>query len=424
MAMIRTAIIAAIGVGLAIPAASYACSKRAFYGLRAANRAHFIGTATPDILFAGVGGVRYAEWARPSDPTTERPVFGQVVSVERIGGLAAKALRQPVLQVVLVPWAYGPDCVPIPFRGSWAWLNAGTRGLFSSGVLRDSAHWAGGVPTFDVFAPQFEPYPQLLMPRGSRSADASVPVDELFELMELFPADHLLPDSAEAATAPLFAWARANPGLTRRYPIADAISGARYAVARQRLRAIKSPLFGTYKMTLAMSGTPTRTFYARTRGVPTSEWNAGGPLRPPVEDPAFVPRPDGYHLLAAVAESLASLPENCERGRDSKREGYIVVVHPPPDSTPDPQSWTGKLEVSLAQGAFRADTVLNRFARDEFDAFRRRSRARLGHETPARFARSEDGTIRVEQQITLEDGRSLTMSGVRISHDVVACRYD
>lgn len=424
----RSIVIAiAVIIALAVPTAGHACSKVGFLAMRSARTAHFIATPMADTVFAGAGSVRYVVAPGHSGPAGKRAVFGQVVSVERIGGLASRALHQPVQRVVLVPWDYGPDCTPTPWTRSAAWAAPGSRGLFTA-VLRDFAHWVGGVPTFDVLTPEMEPYPQQMQRqlRGrSLPPDSIVPMEELFQLMELLPDQRLLPDSAEAATESLFAWARANPMLTGRYPIAAALSQARGMVGRQRLRAVGSSLTGTYRLTVSLSGGPVRTFYARTGRVPDSEWNSvSNRMRHHrVDDPTIVPRPDGYYLVAAVAQSVAALPENCERGRDTSREGYIAVVHPPPDSTPDVRTWIGKLEVSLAERAFRGDTALGRFARTEFEAYYRRSRAGLPAETPARFAQSADGTIGVEQRLTLEDGRSLTFSGMRVSSDVVACRW-
>lgn len=426
MAMSRSMLITvAGGIALAVPVASHACSKVGFYPVRSASTAHFIGMSMADTVFAGAGSVRYVVAPGHSGPAGARAVFGQVVSVERIGGLAPRALRQPVRRVVLVPWDYAADCTPTPWTRSAAWVEPGTRGLFT-GVLRDSAHWAGGVPTFDIFTPEMEPYPtqvQRQLRGRSLSTDSIVPIEELFQLIELFPEERLLTDSAEAATEQLFAWARANPTLTRRYPIAHALSLARGRVGSQRLRAIESPLTGTYQMTVSLSGGRARKFYARTRRVPNSEWSSNSLLPRRLDDPTIVPRPDGYYLLAAVAESLGALPESCERGRDANREGYIAVVVPPPDSTPDARGWTGKLEVSLAERAFPADATLRQFAKEAFGASYGRARAGLPAEMPARFAQSADGTIRVEQRLTLDDGRSLTISGIRISPDIVACRW-
>ena len=426
MAMSRRLITAAVGIALAVPTPGHACSKIGYHYTRSATKAHFIGTSTGDTAFAGGGSVQFVVAPGHSGPAGQRAVYGQVVSVESIGGLASRALRQPVRRVVLVPWDYAADCTTTPWMRSAAWVEPGTRGLFT-GVLRDSAHWAGGVPTFDVFAPETEPYPHgvLRLLRGLPfSADTFVPIEELFQLTELFPEQRLLPDSAEAATAELFAWARANPTLALRYPIAGVLWLARDGVRTQRLRAIESPLTGTYEMTVTLSGAPARTFYARTRGVPQSEWDVNRSHSPRIDDPTFVPRPDGYYLLTAVARSVAALPDSCEQGLGADRDAsYIAVVNSPPDSAADAGSWTGKLEVHLVTRAFVGDSALRRFARVESNVSYERYRAGLPAETPARFARSADGAISVEQRITLADGRWLGISGTRISPDTVACPY-
>ena len=411
--------IAVAGIALACPSMGRACSRMGFHPtVRLPTMAHFIATAMADTALAGPGIVPYVRPKR-AEPARGGPVFGQVVSVTRIGGLAARTLREPVERVVLVPWDYGADCAPIPWTKSAAWVAPGTHGLFT-GVLRDSAHWAGGVPTFDVFAPDFEPYPQRIDHQlGGRGArEGFVPAEELFDLMELFPDWRLLPDSAEAATRALFQWARANPELARRYPIADALNGARAMVRTQRIRAIESPLTGTWRLSVSLAGAPARTFYIRTERVPTSHWDSTF-TRPRVDDPTVVPGVYGYYLLAAIAQTLESLPV-CNRG--SAPHGYIAVLNAPPVSDGNARVWIGELEARIPERAFPGDTALERFSMLAFGAYSRRSRAGMTPERPARFTQSPDGTMRVEQVQTLLGGESLALSGVRIAPDVIGCR--
>ena len=414
------AIAGALGCALMLPTAGHACSKTGLVTHRSPTTAHFIGTAIQDTMFAGRGNVEYVVATGHSGAGVSRPIFGQLVSVERIGGLASRALRQ-VRQVVLVPWDYGADCTPTPWTRSAAWVATGERGLFTA-ELRDSAHWAGGLPTFDVFAPEFEPYQQKTQTRPLRRAvaDSMVPIDELFQLMELFPDVRLLPDSADFATEALFMWARANPALAQRFPISHVVALARFAVGRQRLRAIRSPLTGTYRMTMSFAGRPAREFYLRTRGMPDSEFTAG-PRRSAgaSDDLTYVPPVEGYYLLVAVAESLTALPRDCAIDRDMDREGYIAVLHTPSDSAA--RRLSGKIDLDVAQSAFPGDLELERFARDE--TYYRRSPAGLARRTPASFSRGADGTITVEQTLTLDDGRTISFTGVRLSPDVVACRW-
>src|SRR5688572_20321787 len=156
--------IMAVGTALALPTAGHACSMGGFPARRAANTAHFIATPMADTVFAGVGSVQYVLGPSPSTLSGlpgVRTVYGQVVAVERIGGLASRTLGGSVQRVVLVPWDYREDCKTTMWTSGAAWAEVGARGLFT-GILRDSAHWANGIPTFDVLVPQLQPYPQQL----------------------------------------------------------------------------------------------------------------------------------------------------------------------------------------------------------------------------------------------------------------------
>ena len=416
----RSLRIVALTLAMGIPATGHACSRIGFHPtVRLVTTTHLIATATTDTVLAGAGPVRYIVSPGHSGPARDRVVFGQVVSVRRVGGLAPRPAEISFDRVVLVPWDYAADCTPTPWTRSAAWIDPGSEGLFTA-TLRDSSHWAAGIPTYDVFAPQFQPYPQRIdRQRGSRRAPvAIVPLEELFELMELFPDYRLLPDSADAATAPLFRWARTNPELTGRYPIADALVQARAMVRNQRIRAIDSPLIGTWQLSVSLSGAPARTFYIRTEGRPTSHWDSVSVVQP-VEDPTFVPGVYGYYLLAAISQSIDSLPSSC---RDRGRHGYISVLNAPAKRVADTLLWTGELEAKIPERAFPGDTALGQFSRAAFNAFSQRWRAGLTPERTARFIQSADGTLRVEQVQKLEGGQSLTLSGTRITRDVVECR--
>lgn len=152
--------VGSIALALVFSAApTYACSKVGFLGVRLDRDAHFIAVATPDSVYAGAGTVKYAVAPGHSGPLGDRRIYGQVVRVERIGGLAAPLLQRSVSKVVVVPWDYAADCTPVPWTRSTAWLPANERGLLTA-TLRDSAFWTNGIPTFDVHTPDMQPYPQ------------------------------------------------------------------------------------------------------------------------------------------------------------------------------------------------------------------------------------------------------------------------
>jgi len=171
-----------------MPAASPACSKRdlPFYG----SGPMFIGSATSDTVAVGVGGVKYRIGGGHFGRGAQREFYGQVVQVEKLGVALRTSLRSVlkggVNQVILVPWDYGPDCHPVPWSRSARWVERGVRGLFF-GSLRDTVHWVGGLPTFDVHSPESVPYVSApgYRPRGRGDTGGSVPADSALTPDEL-----------------------------------------------------------------------------------------------------------------------------------------------------------------------------------------------------------------------------------------------
>ncbi|HLA14005.1 MAG TPA: hypothetical protein VJZ25_03195, partial [Gemmatimonadaceae bacterium] len=222
--------------------------------------AHFIAVSTPDSVYAGPGTVKYIVAPGHSGPLGDRRIYGQVLRVEKIGGLAAPLLQRSVTEVVVVPWDYAADCTPVPWTRSSVWLPPDERGLLTA-TLRDSAFWANGIPTFDVHTPDMQPYPQRAaqqMRRRNVPPDTLMSIEEFFSLLEILPEQRELADSAERAVKPLFHWARANPELARLYPAAAALGRARSAVVNALVRAIRSPLVGTYRLSFRVGERPER----------------------------------------------------------------------------------------------------------------------------------------------------------------------
>ena len=219
------------------PTTARACSKLPFLTVQMPRGVHLVGTVQADTVAAGPGDVRYAVSAGHYGPARERPIYGQVVEIERIGGLAARGLAPAVKRVVLVPWGYGPDCRPTPWTRSARWVAPGTRGLFTA-TLRDPAHWAGGLPTFDVHTPGGNPYPQAVAPGlHDRTADSILAVHDYFSVLEMLPTLEQARSSPAEAYQPLFRWAEQRPELARRYPASEILGYARHEIGSQRLQS-------------------------------------------------------------------------------------------------------------------------------------------------------------------------------------------
>jgi hypothetical protein len=392
-----------------------------FVGIASSRQAHFIGIASGDTVFAGPGDVKYDVAPGHFGPPVDRRIYGQRVAVERVGGPAADQLRG-FSHVVLVPWDYAADCTPTPWARSARWVDADTRGFFIA-RLRDKAHWSEGVPTFDVFTPEMYPYPQRVgrMLRGQAMASI-MDLDQVFALADLLPGETELRDSAEIAAAPLFAWARSNPGLAQRYPASEVIRMVRYSVGVSRLKRIRSPIAGTYRFTTTLPDGKPRTYYVRTRSVPTSAFNLIEPEQR-LADPTEIRKPAGYYMLVSAEFTPDSLPTDCMKGRRPHREGYIAVLDQPATATTRGKEWRGKIEMSLLRSLFPQDSTAAQFARAEFERFSQRWRARVPAETPARFIEGSDGILRVEQEITLNDGRKSVTHGERLSSTTITCQW-
>ncbi len=125
---------------------------------RSSDDVFFIGAALSDTLLAGAGHQKWGTGPGHSGYGRSRKIFGQLVQIERLQGVSATRLPGGTKTVVLVPWDYGPDCSTVVWGETARWTAPGTRGVFEA-TLRPRDEWVNGIPTLDVFAPDFSPYP-------------------------------------------------------------------------------------------------------------------------------------------------------------------------------------------------------------------------------------------------------------------------
>ncbi len=399
------------------PAAGRACSLSGFPIAQGRATAFLVVTTAADTVEAGAGDVSFEVSAEADEQRNPRTVYGQVADVERIGGAAARGLDPSVRRVVLVPWGYGADCRTTIWMSSARWVEPGTRGLFTA-ALRDRAHWAGGLPTFDIFTPYSEPYPQNAdSNRGGEAADSLLSIEDYASLLETLPVlgdDDSFPAGGYDA---LFRWARERPALAAMYPAREMLDLARYDLAYERLRSLEPPLVGTWRFEARLGNGAPRVVYARTRERPTTWWNTAP--SGPDEDPNGWDGADGYSIVSSAALLPDSLPLGYGPDRDMSREGYLYLMLEPERGTGG-QAWRGKIETELITRFFPHDAALQRFARDAGAEARRRDERGEPDDAPARFVLAPGGTARVEQTIRLRDGRTLRVTGTRISRTTIA----
>src|SRR5687767_8598305 len=148
----------------------------------------FIATSTGDSLPSS-GQPSWNADATPEN-VLRGPAFSPLLRLDRISTYASpdlrKAIRSAGNRVLVIPWAYGPDCRSATFDGGASWLPFGSRVLFG-GSLRPRAEWVDGVPTFDVGHPRNIPYPIAdAYVRETKGKDALSP-DDLLSFLDSIP---------------------------------------------------------------------------------------------------------------------------------------------------------------------------------------------------------------------------------------------
>ena len=319
---------ALLGALVLAPRVAAACSLASPWesSTRRPGRVEFLGAPTPDTVLAGAGAMPSGSGPGHLGPTRAgRAIHGQVVRVRRLSAAADPALAAAVKRaggrVVLVPWDYGPDCSPLPWGRSARWLPDPVGGLFTA-VPRDPAHWADGMPTFDL-TPVFVPYTGAPAPEpGARSGGEWLAPDELFELLATLPTSDAVEERLDEAYAPLRAWIAAHPGAADREPVREVVRHMAYSLSHLRMRRREVALVGTWRVTVVMptadgGAADSVTFHVRTADRPTGTAGGRGASRG-----VYV------HACAHAAEAaLAGMREfgGCRGGGAVGAEGYVAV---------------------------------------------------------------------------------------------------
>jgi hypothetical protein len=299
---------------------------------------------------------------------------------------------------------------------------------------RAESLWVNGVPVFDAFVAAMEPYPLSPVYRSSdrRSqafrAATNMTAAEYFDLVSTMPTRQDLWENPDEAWRQFLSWRDANPEMLRLYPanqaadqLATDVRFRKVVMQRQRMDPV---IGGTWRMTVSLDGGTEQQFHLRTYPGVSGEWRPANwrppsPPPDPLEDP---PVPEAYEVYAAGSVSLETLRTGCRTEPLPRGEGYMYVIDPPRADGGSARDWRGWIDPRLIRGQFPADSALARFQRDEWEEGRLRRRNARDFDAPARFWVDDDGTMRVEQTLSLADGRSLFLRGERISTTTIDCR--
>ena len=318
------------------------CSRMSIPFGRDMRHIYLLGSASKDTIQVSAGKVDASEGEGHSGTGRQRPLFGQIIRVERVGRTWSTLLPRTTSEVVLVPWDYGPDCRPVYWGRSAQWADAGTRGVFSA-TIRDRHDWTDDRPTLDVFAPEFTPYPSaygyqrdLSFARDdSTLRDRLLSAEQFLDLIDVLPLSDTGEVQADSAIAPLLRWSEANPALALRWPAIEILRIQRVIAEDESVRRRPSPVAGTFRVTVTFGSGDSTVLYARTERQPMSMIRGRGQdvlaRTPPIE---------GYYLMAHYAASVAELRMDYK----GQYTSYHAVSLVPILTTKDSTVWRGEVD--------------------------------------------------------------------------------
>ena len=210
------------------PAESPVCSRMTFAVGRDTVTTFFVGRALPDTVLTGPGTVRFEATSGHWGSGNARPIYGQIIAIDQLGGAGARALeaafvRAGARRVVVVPWDYDAACQPVPWSGSRKWVETTEPGFYRV-RLRPESLWVDGRPVLDAFTADLDPYPHgLFFQRGYGGTDV-LRRGPALSAAEYFAFHSALPEWGEAArdraaaAQALAAWELAHPEIAQKYP--------------------------------------------------------------------------------------------------------------------------------------------------------------------------------------------------------------
>jgi hypothetical protein len=350
--------------------------------------AMMIAVPTADSLFAGPGTTKYRVGPGHHGPVYDRPIYGQVMRVDSALGPGARTGSR----VVLVPWDYDSMCNEVPWGSSFLWRRPTARGLYTA-VVRDSADWAGGLPTYDVFVTDGEPYTDRPGGTGLTTATQGPPPLTPGELFAVARGFRVVTNAqeAEAATMAMYLWAEANPQVAKRSPLDEALNFSGYH--RWRIRDVILPTRGTYRVTYTI-GQDSVTLYARTDAKPNDFWDGTADLGPGRAETRIAT--DGYFVTGWYSADTVNWTGGKARLLD------WAIAREPVASAGRLTSWKGWVDPNMVPDELASPTM-KATLRD------------MRHVLEATFTLGADGSATFEHRSQLPDGRAVVVRGVRIS---------
>ncbi len=385
------------------------CSKRPWIPFNQPRLAFFTGAALQDTILAGPGPVRYGTGGGHFGQGRERPIYGQVVAVDRIGQPWTRLLPAKYHTVIMVPWDYDPACSPVIWGRSFAWMETESTALFQ-GTLRDRSMWVEDTPTFDVHIPQYVPYPGEWAAASART-DSILTPPQLLKLYELLPLEIEIDSTPVAAAGRAVGWAAANPDLAQKWPADELLNMLRWSVELAQLRMLKSPIAGTYSVDVILGTGEVSSFLMRTESGPMSAIRARTRYDREPTNPII-----GYYLMAHWPKGGGTFP--------SERVGslYVAVSLDSTSYGPDSTVWRGSIDSALETAALEAPNAEESAKYEDLFAVAEELTDPDYYYMPGHWVRGPDGVVRYSFVIERDGELIFKVIAERISEATVSGR--
>jgi hypothetical protein len=303
--------------------------------------------------------------------------------------------------------------MPAIWDGDDIWLEPGKL-VFVTATLRDRAHWAGDLPTFDVIYPQnrVKTGTYELLPGLIADQDRLLTPAELFDLYEKLPDIEDVVASGWPVLDALRQWA-ANDSLAHNWQVQELLYSYQSCADRHAASTIRFPMLGSYRMSVTYPDGVEQEFFLRTA---PGAWNASSQFVLDGYSPApwsFAPKAKGADLMFWLAGSHDALPDTSDW---QPRASWGWSVSFTPSMTGADTVWRGELE----------SWEFERYPRDDayVDALFGKGSSpppnkRRVNGFAGRFTRTANGGWEFTQEAYLSDKAYLRIRGVRIDERTV-----
>ena len=403
---------------LAATTVSERCSLSPAPPVRERGQPFYLLRGLPETRVAGPGTVEdRSTWGRWAGQAAG--IKGQLAEVVRVGGDGVPPAVLAAPRVILVPWGYAPDCMPAPWEGDDIWLAPGEL-VFVSAILRDPAHWADNVPTFDVIYPQNrvqsgidESLQGLVnLERHTTPAERFATPAELFNLYEKLPSIEDVAAGGWPVLDALRHWA-ATDSLAQTRQVLELLHSYQSCADRHAASTMRFPMLGSYRMTVTYPDGVEKVFFLRTA---PRAWNASSPSmyhgyssRPW----NFAPKATGADLMFWLADRHEVLPDTSDW---QPRASWGWSVSFTPSMTGADTVWRGELESREFEKYPRDDAYVDALFGDGSSPPPNDHRVKgfAGF-----FTRTANGSWEFTQDAHLSDKAYLRIRGVRIDDRTV-----